>query len=57
MRDVGMPNGLAAIGYTAQDVRALVEGTLRQPRLLAGAPRHIGAAELDWILCDAMQYW
>jgi hydroxyacid-oxoacid transhydrogenase len=57
MRDVGMPNGLAAIGYTAQDVRALVEGTLRQPRLLTGAPRHVGATELEWILSDSMQYW
>ena len=57
MRDVGIPAGLAAIGYESQDVPALVEGTLRQPRLLAGAPRAVGAAELDWILRDAMQYW
>jgi len=57
MRDTGIPSGLAAIGYTERDVPALIEGTLRQPRLLAGAPRHVGAAELDWILRDAMQYW
>ncbi len=57
MRDVGIPGGLSAIGYGAQDVAALVNGTLRQPRLLAGAPRTVGAAELDWILRDAMQYW
>ena len=57
MRDVGIPNGLCAIGYSGQDIAALVEGTLRQPRLLAGAPRTVGAAELDWVLRDAMQYW
>src|SRR5262245_17757595 len=57
MRDVGMPSGLAAIGYADGDVRALVEGTLRQPRLLAGAPRPVGAAELEWILRDAMRFW
>jgi alcohol dehydrogenase class IV len=57
MRDVGMPSGLAAIGYGDHDVRTLVEGTLRQPRLLVGAPRAVGPAELDWILRDAMQYW
>src|SRR6266545_461035 len=57
MRDVGMPSGLGAIGYGEQDVRTLVEGTLRQPRLLAGAPRPTGAAELDWILRDAIRYW
>ena len=57
MRDVGMPSGLAAVGYSESDVAALVEGTLRQPRLLAGAPRAVGASELDWILRGAMQYW
>jgi hydroxyacid-oxoacid transhydrogenase len=57
MRDVGLPNGLTAIGYTERDIPALVEGTLRQPRLLAGAPRPVGAGELELILRDAMQYW
>ncbi|HKC09821.1 MAG TPA: hydroxyacid-oxoacid transhydrogenase, partial [Methylomirabilota bacterium] len=57
MRDIGIPNGLTAIGYTERDLPALIEGTLRQPRLLSGAPRHVGAAELDLILRDAMQYW
>jgi len=57
MRDVGIPNGLAGIGYGPHDVPALIEGTLKQPRLLSGAPRAVGAGELDWILRDAMQYW
>jgi hydroxyacid-oxoacid transhydrogenase len=57
MRDTGIPNGLTAVGYTERDIPALVEGTLKQPRLLAGAPRAVGAADLDWILRDAMQYW
>jgi alcohol dehydrogenase class IV len=57
MRDVGIPNGLTAVGYGEHDVRPLIEGTLKQPRLLVGAPRPIGADELDWILRDAMQYW
>ena len=57
MRDTGIANGLTAVGYTERDIPALVEGTLKQPRLLAGAPRSVGAADLDWILRDAMQYW
>jgi alcohol dehydrogenase class IV len=57
MRDVGIPNGLRAIGYGEGDVAALVEGTLRQPRLLSGAPRPVGTAELDAILREAMHYW
>jgi alcohol dehydrogenase class IV len=57
MRDVGLPSGLRAIGYTEADVPALVEGTLLQPRLLSGAPRAVGAAELDAILREATAYW
>jgi alcohol dehydrogenase class IV len=57
MRDVGIPNGLTAIGYTERDIPALIAGTLRQPRLLSGAPRPVGAPELELILRDAMQYW
>jgi len=57
MRDIGIPNGLTGIGYTERDIPALVDGTLRQPRLLAGAPRQVGAADLDWILRDAMRCW
>ena len=57
MRDIGIPSGLMAIGYTERDIPSLIEGTLRQPRLLAGAPRSVGAADLDWILRDALQLW
>jgi alcohol dehydrogenase class IV len=57
MRDVGMPPGLGAVGYAERDVPALVEGTLRQPRLLSGAPRPVGAADLTAILHDALRYW
>ena len=54
MKDVGIPRGLHAVGYTEADVPALVEGTLKQPRLLAGAPRLVGAPKLDRILRDSM---
>jgi hydroxyacid-oxoacid transhydrogenase len=57
MRDTGMPNGLRGVGYSERDVPALIEGTLRQPRLLSGAPRAIGAAELELVLRDALAYW
>lgn len=57
MREVAIPNGLEALGYTEADIPALIEGTLRQPRLLAGAPRSVGAADLEGILREAMRYW
>lgn len=57
MRDIGIPNGLGAIGYSERDIPALIEGTLKQPRLLAGAPRPVSARDLDLILHDALRYW
>jgi hydroxyacid-oxoacid transhydrogenase len=57
MRDIGIPNGLTEIGYTERDIPALTQGTLRQPRLLTGAPRAVEAGDLDLILRDAMRYW
>ncbi|HEV8641666.1 MAG TPA: hydroxyacid-oxoacid transhydrogenase [Methylomirabilota bacterium] len=57
MRDVGIPNGLLAIGYGEHDIPALIEGTLKQPRLLAGAPRPVGAPELEAILRDSLRLW
>jgi alcohol dehydrogenase class IV len=57
MRDVGIPNGLTAVGYAERDVPSLIAGTLKQPRLLSGAPRTVGAAELEGILVESMRVW
>jgi alcohol dehydrogenase class IV len=50
MRDVGAPSGLAALGYGEEDIPALVEGALKQQRLLAVAPRVPGSDDLAAIL-------
>jgi hydroxyacid-oxoacid transhydrogenase len=57
MRDVGVPNGLGELGYGERDIPALLEGTLKQPRLLSGAPRTVGAAEITGILRDSLRCW
>jgi hydroxyacid-oxoacid transhydrogenase len=57
MQDVGIPNGLTAIRYGERDIPALIAGTLKQPRLLSGAPRSVGAEDLDFILHDALSLW
>jgi alcohol dehydrogenase class IV len=57
MRDVGIPNGITALGYGESDIPALVEGTLKQPRLLSGAPRAVGSADLAAILRDSLRLW
>jgi len=44
MRKAGMPNGLRAVGYTADDVDALVEGVLPQHRVTKLSPRPATAA-------------
>ncbi|UAL28847.1 iron-containing alcohol dehydrogenase [Nocardioides rotundus] len=57
MRDVGMPSGLAAIGYADGDVDALVEGTMAQQRLLATAPREITPDDVADVFRASMHLW
>ena len=57
MRDIGMPNGIGAVGYAESDVPALVEGALQQQRLLATAPRDVEAEDLAGILEGSLELW
>ena len=57
MRDVGLPSGLAEIGYGDGDVDDLVEGSLKQQRLLATAPREVTAEDLSAIFLRSMSNW
>ncbi len=50
MRDVGVPTGLRALGYDEGDIDALVDGALKQQRLLVVAPREAGPEDLAGIL-------
>jgi len=57
MRDIGMPNGIGAVGYTESDVDTLVAGALKQQRLLATAPRPAGEADLAAIFRHSLTLW
>ncbi|QIX28045.1 iron-containing alcohol dehydrogenase [Nocardioides sp. JQ2195] len=57
MRDIGLPNGLAEVGYGNADVEDLVDGTLKQQRLLATAPREATADDLAAIFTSSMEHW
>ena len=57
MKDIGAPNGLGAIGYTEADIPALVEGGLKQQRLLVGSPRPVTGADLTRIVEESMKLW
>jgi len=57
MRDIGIPGGIAAVGFADQDVDDLVEGALKQQRLLATAPREVNADDLGGIFHRSMSLW
>jgi hydroxyacid-oxoacid transhydrogenase len=57
MRQLDMPNGLAALGYEREHIPALVQGTLPQHRVTKLAPRAAGEEELAALFEDALRYW
>lgn len=57
MRDVGIPSGLAAVGFTSSDVDSLVEGAVKQQRLLATAPLDVRDEDLAAILDASLELW
>jgi hydroxyacid-oxoacid transhydrogenase len=57
MRSAGMPNGLAAVGYSEADLDRLVEGTLPQKRVTALCPRPFGPGDLRDLFRDSLELW
>jgi alcohol dehydrogenase class IV len=57
MQDVGAPRGVAELGYTEDDIPGLVEGALKQERLLAVAPAQVGEDDLRHIITASMANW
>jgi hydroxyacid-oxoacid transhydrogenase len=57
MRDVGAPRGVAELGYGEDDVPKLVQGALKQRRLLALAPKEATAEDLTHIIGASMINW
>ena len=57
VRQIDIPNGLSAVGYTAQDVDKLVAGTLPQHRVTKLAPRPTTESDLKQLFLDSMTLW
>lgn len=57
MKQTGMPNGLAGVGYGEADVDTLVQGTLPQHRVTKLSPRPATPEDLRSLFLDAMRYW
>ena len=57
MRRTGMPNGLGAVGYTADDVDMLVAGTLPQHRVTKLSPRPASPDDLRQMFLASLKLW
>ena len=57
MRDIDAPRGVAELGYVEDDIPALVDGALKQQRLLAVAPKEVSERDLHHIITASMTNW
>jgi alcohol dehydrogenase class IV len=57
MRDIGIPNGIGGVGYDENDISELVDGTMKQQRLLATAPKDVTEDDLATILTSSLELW
>ncbi|KAF9314119.1 Hydroxyacid-oxoacid transhydrogenase, mitochondrial [Linnemannia elongata] len=55
LENLGVPDGIGALGYTKADIPALVKGTLPQHRVTKLAPLTTGAEALEKIFEDAIK--
>ena len=57
MKKTGMPNGLKEVGYTEDDIPALVKGVLPQHRVIKLSPRPASAEDFRQMFLDSMTIW
>ena len=57
MKATGIPNGLAAVGYAARDIDALVDGSFPQKGLIDNAPRETSREQLHSLYANALHHW
>jgi hydroxyacid-oxoacid transhydrogenase len=57
MKDIGIPNGIAGVGYGKDDVDDLVDGTMKQARILAVAPKPVQEEDIARIFTGSLENW
>jgi hydroxyacid-oxoacid transhydrogenase len=57
MRDIEIPNGIAAVGYADGDISDLVEGTMKQQRLLDTCPKPVTEDDAAGVFARSMELW
>ena len=57
MKQIGVPNGLVAVGYGPDDLDALVDGTLPQHRVTKLSPRPATRDDLHRMFAQSLTLW
>lgn len=57
MKDVGAPRGVRELGYNEDEIDDLVDGAMKQQRLLVGTPKEVTEEDLANILRESMENW
>ena len=57
MKQLDMPNGLSAVGYSEKDVPLFVKNTLPQQRVLGLSPKPVGEKELELLFSESLRLW
>lgn len=57
MRDIDIPNGVGAVGFGSGDVTGLVDGAMKQQRLLSTCPKPVTEDDLAGIFERSLSLW
>lgn len=57
MRDIDLPNGIAAVGYDGNDIDDLVVGAMKQQRLLSICPKTVTEEDAAAVFRGALELW
>jgi len=57
MRDIEIPSGIGAVGYDERDIDDLVDGTMKQQRLLATSPKPVTEDDVAGIFRRSLNLW
>jgi alcohol dehydrogenase class IV len=57
MRDAGVPNGVAGVGYHESDFEALAHRAIMQKRLVDNSPMPVDESAMRALFRDALSYW
>ena len=57
LKEIGVPNGLSAIGYGPDDAPQLAAGAMPQARVIKLSPRAVTEDDLRQLFLDSMTLW